>query len=388
MSEHALLSASGSHMWLNCPPSARLGEQYPDSTSVYAAEGTLGHAIGELKLQKTFFKMPRSTFNSKLKKLREMELFDSEMLTHTDTYHDLVYATMLLHPSPFIAVEKKLDYSMYAPEGFGTGDCIIIGGDTLYVIDFKYGKGVPVDATYNSQMMLYALGAYQTYSFLFKIKNVKVIVCQPRLDSTSEWEISVEDLLAWGESIKLIAAQAFAGEGEQKAGDHCRWCRVKAICKVRADMYLELAGFDKAVPPILSNDSLGAVLIKAQGLSQWVSELEEYALTAILRGESIAGWKAVEGRSNRKIADVEGAFEILKTNGFDEAILYNRVPLGLTDLEALVGKKVFIELLATKVEKPQGKPTLAPTEDKRAAFVRGNSAKEDFATPFNVMTGE
>lgn len=231
--EHALLSASGSHKWLHCTPSARLEEQFPETKSTYADEGRLAHEIAELKLRKHFIEpMGPRAFNNRLKKFKENPLFQEEMLRHTDTY--LEYVQGIVHgftAPPYIAIEKRLDYSAYAPEGFGTGDCIIIGGNTLHVCDLKYGKGVPVSAEGNPQMRLYALGAYVEYSFLYPIERVRMAIIQPRLDSISEDEISIAELLAWGESIKPIAQKAFAGEGEFVPGDHCRFCRARATCR-------------------------------------------------------------------------------------------------------------------------------------------------------------
>lgn len=378
--EHAMLSASGSEMWINCPPSARLCDAEEETTTSYAEEGTLAHSIGELKLRKALVApMPKSTFRDRLNKLKSSELYQDEMLEHTDVYLDVAYETMSSIKDPRCFVEVKVDYSAYAPEGFGTCDCIILGVDKLIIIDFKYGVGIPVDAQENSQLMLYALGAYQTYSLLYGFKTVEMVVVQPRLDNVSRWEITMEGLLAWGESLKPIAKQAFDGVGEFLAGEHCRWCRVKAKCKARAESFEVLYGFNSAVPPLLTNDQLGAVLTKAQGLLKWVTDLEEYTLTAILRGESVRGWKAVEGRSNRIFSDVEVAFKELIAQGIDAEALYVKKPIPMGETEKLVGKKNFKEWLADKglIIKPKGKPTLAQSEDKREAFVR-DSAEDDF----------
>lgn len=235
MGEHALLSASSSHRWLNCTPSARLVETLPESKSVFAAEGSLAHEIAELKLRKYCIEpMGARTFNSRLKKLKENPLFQEEMLRHTDTYLDYIAGELHKFSSaPYVAAEKKIDYSTYAPEGFGTGDCIIIGGNILHIIDFKYGEGVPVAAKDNSQMKLYALGAYTEYSFLYPIDTVKLAIVQPQFNSISEETLTIDKLLQWGESIKTTAQKAFNGEGEYNAGDHCKFCRANALCGAR-----------------------------------------------------------------------------------------------------------------------------------------------------------
>jgi hypothetical protein len=375
---HALLSASGSKQWLHCPPSIRLTEHIPEKTSEYAAEGTLAHSISELKVRKTFESMPKSTFSGRLKKLKADPLFKEEMLHYTDEYHDYIYNVMLSHPvKPALAVEKRLDYSHIAPEGFGTGDCIIRAGNLLYVIDFKYGKGVPVSAVENTQMMLYALGALKEYELTNFFTTVKMIVIQPRLEGgISEWECPVEGLIAWGESIKPIAKLAFEGGGQFCAGEHCRWCKARPTCGTRADHYMDLEGFNLAVPPIISNETVGMILNKAQGIVAWVGELEAYALAECLAGRSIKGWKAVEGRSNRKITDVDSAFENLVSHGIPKASLWKTVPETLTAVEALVGKKKFGELMVGYIEKPQGKPTLVVESDKRETFGMMNVATE------------
>lgn len=382
--EHALLAASGASRWLTCTPSARLEETLPDSTSEYAAEGSLAHEIGELKLRKAFIEPlgPR-TFNSRIKKFKENPLFQEEMLKHTDTYLD--YISGIVHgyaTPPYVAVEKRLDYSAYAQEGFGTGDCIVIGGNTLHVDDFKYGKGVPVLAKDNPQMKLYALGAYEAYSFLYPIETVKMAIIQPRLDNISEYEMPVSDLLAWGESIKPIAQKAFAGEGEFVSGDHCRFCRAKALCRARSEFNLALGDYLHMKPPLISNEEVGQILGRAQYLAKWVSDLEEYALAECLKGNDIPGWKAVYGRSKREFIDVDAAFKVLTTNGTEETMLYNREPLTLAKVEELLGKARFKELLTPYVNTPPGKPTLAPATDKREAITR-ISAAEDFGGNVN-----
>lgn len=380
--DHALLAASAAHRWLVCTPSVRLEEQFPDTTSEYALEGTLAHEIAELKLRKYFLEpMSQRSFSAKLNKLKKHELFQEEMLRHTDTYLDYLKGLAISFSSaPYVAIEKKVDYSAYAPEGFGTCDCIIIHGGDLYITDFKYGKGVPVSAEDNPQMKLYALGAYLEYSFLYPIKTVHLAIVQPRIDNISEWSLPIEELLAWGESIKPIAQKAFNGEGEFVPGDHCRFCRAKALCRARAEHYTALEDFKGMKPPLISNEEVGQILERAIALEAWVKELKEYALAEALKGEEIPGWKAVEGRSVRNYVDIDKAFEHLKQNGIDEAMLYERVPLTVAKLEKALGKKEFRSLLEEPglVEKQPGKPTLVPISDKRPAIQATPEAAEDF----------
>lgn len=377
MGDHALLSASSSHRWLHCPPSARLEEKLPESKSDYAAEGSLAHEIAELKLRKYCIEpMGARTFNARMKKFREMPLFQEEMLKHIDTYLD--YIAGVLHgfsSPPYVAAEKKCDYSAYAPEGFGTGDCIIIGGSILHIIDFKYGKGVPVSAKDNPQMKLYALGAYNEYSFLYPIDTVKMTIIQPRLDIISEDSISIQELLIWGEGIKPIAKMAFNGDGEYNPGEHCRFCRAKALCRGRADHYLSLEEFQKMKDPLISNEEVGQILQRAQGIAAWVKNLEDYGLNECLQGNDIPGWKAVEGRATRQFISQDKAFKVLIDNGIEETMLYERKPLTLTETEKLIGKEKFKELLSPYVNIPQGKPTLALADDKREPFKRITAAE-------------
>lgn len=380
MSDHALLSASSAHRWLHCPPSARLEEKLPESKSNYAEEGSLAHEIAELKLRKYCVEpMGLRTFNARLKKLKENPLFQEEMLKHTDTYMD--YIAEILHKfssSSYVAAEKKCDYSTYVPGGFGTGDCIIIGGNTLHIIDFKYGKGVPVSAVDSPQMMLYALGAYTEFSFLYHITNVKMTIMQPRLDSISEYSMTIEELVIWGEGIRPIAKLAYGGEGQYSPGEHCRFCRAKALCRARADFNMSLEEFNKMKSPLISNDEVGQILERAQDLAVWVKSLEEYALNECLQGNEIAGWKAVEGRATRQFINQDEAFKVLMNNGIEETMLYERKPLTLSETEKLIGKAMFKELLSPFVNIPQGKPTLAPACDKREVFKR-ITAKEAFS---------
>lgn len=380
---HALLSASASKRWLACTPSVRLEEQFPETTSTYAEEGTLAHEIAELKLRKHFIEpMSQRTFNTRLNKMKKHELYQEEMLKHTDIYLEYLQGiTLAMSAAPYVAVEKRINYSSYAPEGFGTVDCLIIGGETLYVTDFKYGKGVPVEAEDNPQMKLYALGAYLEYSFLYPITKVKLAIIQPRLNSISEFELTAHELLQWGEDIKPIAQKAFAGEGDFVPGEHCKFCRAKAQCRARSEQYSALADFTAFKPPLLSDEEVGQLLEKGQHIEAWLKALQEYALGECLKGNEIPGWKAVEGRGSRSYVDLDKAFSHLKENGVEEALLYERVPLTVAKIEKVLKKQQYTELLVEPglVKKSSGKPTLALASDKREAVKLNPDASQDFA---------
>lgn len=377
--DHALLSASGASRWINCPPSARLEDTFPDSTTEYAEEGTLAHAIGELKLRKEFVDpMGPRAFNNRIKKFRENPLYQKEMLDHTEAY--LEYIQSLVHQynaPPFIAVETKVDFSAWVPEGFGTCDCIVIGENVLNIIDFKYGRSF-VEAEENPQMKLYSLGALVLYGVLFNIEKVVLHIIQPRVDNISSFALTPADLMKWGESIKAIAQTSFNGEGEFNSGDHCKFCKAKHVCRARSENFTALEDFGYKKSELLSNAEIGEILSIGRNLKNWLSDIESYALSECLKGNDIPGWKAVEGRSNRRISDVDSAFENLISNGYDEAILYERKPLTLTQIEKLVPKKQFEELLGKYIIKPPGKPTIVQESDNREAISNRVSAQSDF----------
>jgi hypothetical protein len=381
---HARLSASGAHRWVNCPPSARLEEQFPDTQNQYTEEGRLAHEFAELRMLKFVTVMGQGEYNKRLDALQKKPLYQPEMMTHAETYFDNIAKILYSFTSkPYTAVEKRVNFGHYVQDGFGTCDFIMIGDRALYIFDYKYGTGVPVKADHNPQMMLYALGAYDSYSFLFAIDRVVMTIIQPRRDDgITTSEMPVADLLAWGESIKPIAQTAYKGEGEFKSGEWCKFCRAKAQCRARADFNLSLEEYNRAKPPLLSNDEVGAILIRAQQLSKWAKDLEEYALTAALKGEEIPGWKAVEGRAVRQFTDTDAAFKATIAAGYDEALLYERKPLTLASVEKLLGKPKFNEILKTFVITPPGKPTLAPENDKRQA-IGTQSVIDDFGPAVN-----
>lgn len=387
--KHALLSASAASRWINCPPSARLCEKIPEDPSTYAQEGTLAHSMCEIKLNAFVTPTPKRTVTSRLNKLKKNVLYAAEMDGHTDTYVDYVKKIALSFPTKAtVTVETKVDYSNYAPEGFGTADCLIIHGADLYVIDFKYGPGVPVSAEENPQMKLYALGALNLYGMFYPIKNIHFTIVQPRLNNISEWDTTIEALKAWGESIKPIAQLAYDGKGEYSSGEHCRFCKIKAACRKRAENNLDLAKHQFAKPiqlakkdePKLTDSEVGSILQTAKDLKKWVEDLEKYALKSILEGKPIDGWKAVEGRGSRNWnADTDVITQRLSSLGYPQELAFERKVLSVAQLEKVVKKNDF-ENMADLVEKTKGKPTLAPIMDKRPDFTQGTTAEQDFKT--------
>lgn len=403
--KHALLSASSASRWLNCTAAPRFEEKLPESTSEYAEEGRLAHAFAELKVLKKFTTAikPR-TYSARINKLKKEPLYNPEMEKTTDLYLEhLVEQAMTYDSTPTVAAEVRVDYSEYAPEGFGTCDCVMIGGDTLSITDYKHGKGVPVSAVRNPQMRLYALGALKRYAPIFgdNIKKVRMTIDQPRLSTDASTDIiTVEELRAWGESIRPTAQKAFSGLGEFFPGEHCRFCRGKAQCRARAGANTALEDFKDCipagavteeemasmnaaandlgaeVPTLLSDEEVGDLLIRGQQLVQWYKDLEDYATKAMLDGKPIEGWKLVAGRSNRTFTDKDAAIQAVISAGYDEALVYDRKPKTLSELETLMGKKEFAEKIGGFVFKPLGKPTPALASDKREAY---NPAAADFA---------
>ena len=377
--KHALLSASSAARWLKCTAAPRFEAQFPETTSEYAEEGRLAHAICELKVLKKFTPMSLRTYTPRINKLKKDPLYNPEMDKTSDLYVEhLVEQAMTYESTPNVAAEVRVDLSDYIPEGFGTCDCIMIGGDTLSITDYKHGKGVPVSAVENPQMRLYALGALKRYRLIYgdRIQKIRMTIDQPRIqDEVSSETISVDELLAWGESIKPIAQQAYAGLGTFCPGEHCRFCRGKAQCRARAEQNTALEEF-KGCTSTLSAEEIGDLLTRGKDLVAWYKDLEEYALKTLLDGGEIAGWKAVAGRSVRSFSDPDAAIAAVIAAGYDESLVYDRKPKTLSELEKLMGKADFADKVGAFVVKPIGKPTLAPMSDKREAY---SPAASDFA---------
>ena len=388
--KHAILSASASARWLHCTAAPRYEELFPDQTSEFAEEGTLAHAIAEQKVRRAFPAPGQSTraFTAAINKLKKDPKFTDEMDEATDLYVNTVkrldeeyYAI-----PAYVTAEIKLDLSEYVPEGFGTCDCLLIGGDLLTIVDFKYGKGVRVDAANNSQMRLYALGALRRYRVIYdsEIRRVRTVIVQPRItDEPSTEELTVEELLSWGEYVRPIARRAFDGEGEYVPGDHCRFCRGREKCAARAAKFSALEDFKDCVPAalagpganVLTDAQIGELITKGRGLAKWLEDLEAYALRTCSTGGSIPGWKVVAGRSVRAFSDQDAALAAVIGAGYNEALVYDRKPKSLSELEKMMGKKEFEQVCGAYVVRPEGKPALVPESDKRPAI---NSAITDF----------
>ena len=363
---HALLSASGSHRWMACPPSARLEECCQNKESDAAKEGTVAHELCELKVK---VQLGEDVSMSEYEALKENPLFTKEMDACTNIYADYCIDTAKGEKGlPLIEVE--LDLSSYIPEGFGTVDCVIVSEDTLHVIDFKYGRGVDVSPVENSQLMIYALGAYDLYSSFYDFENVKLTIVQPRLSAEPKtWECSIQDLLDFGERLKPVAALAFKGGGEFAPSEHtCLFCKAKYTCRARADKNLSTMFLQEKDPYTLSNDEIGEILAKVADFPKWIKDLEDYALEQLLAGKEIKGYKAVEGRSSRVWSDEKKAFEVIIEDGTEEKDLYETVPLSLAKIEKLLGKKKFASLVGEYVTKSQGKPTLTLSSDIRPSI--------------------
>ncbi|WP_462385412.1 DUF2800 domain-containing protein [Intestinibacillus massiliensis] len=383
--KHALLGASAASRWLACTPSARLCEDIQDSGSQYAAEGTLAHELAELKVRKMFTVMAKSAYTKALNKIKKAPLYDSEMDRVTDSYLDYIKdCAMQFDSKPFVACEVNVNFSGYVPEGFGTADCVMIGGTTMRVVDFKYGKGVPVTAEENPQMKLYAIGALVQYAMLYHIDRVILTIAQLRLGEPDEWETTPDALIQWAaEYVKPRAELAYKGGGEPQPGEHCRFCKAKAQCRARAEDNLAAAQAfssraDTSSPVdarLLTYPEIGRALERAKPFIKWFKDIEEYALQSALEGKEIPGWKVVEGRSRRQFDNTDTVFEELQAAGIDGALLYERKPLALTGIEELLGKKAFENLCGSHVVKSAGKPALVPEGDRRKPF---NSAVADF----------
>lgn len=370
MPKHAYLSASASHRWLHCPPSARLCAEIKDETSPYARQGTDAHELCE-------YKVLHALGEEVADPTEKLDYFDSEMADCTDEYCSFVleqyekakqYCT-----DPKLLVEQRLDFSRWVPDGFGTGDCLIIADRVLHIIDFKYGVGILVEADHNPQMMCYGLGALDTYDGIYDIETVEMTIFQPRRDNVSTFTLSKEELLDWAENTLAPVAQlAYNGEGDFSAGDHCQFCKVKATCRKRAEYSMELASYDFALPEKLDNTEIAELLPRIDALTAWAADVKEYALQQALSGVEYPGFKVVEGRSIRKYADEASVADAVTAAGYDP---YEKKLLGITAMTSLLGKKSFQELLGHLITKPPGKPALVPATDKRPEL---NTAIDDF----------
>ncbi len=369
--QHAILSASSSHRWLHCSPSARLEQEFEDRETEAAKEGIAAHALCEHKLRRVLKRQSKKPISQ----------YDcEEMDFHTDGYVQFVLETIAearQHCSdPIINIEQRLDFSCYVPDGFGTGDCVIISDQTLHIIDFKYGRGVLVEAENNPQMMLYALGALHVYDSLYYIEEVAMTVYQPRRENIGTWTVPIDELMVWAETtLKPKAALAFEGKGEYFPGPWCTFCRAAIKCRARAEEKLRLAQYEFAKPPLLTDPEIEEILGKLDDLTKWAEEIKAYALdAAVNHGKEWQGWKLVEGRAVRKYTNEQAVITAANEAGYHD--IYRQTLLPLTEMEKLMGKQSFSDILGGLVFKPPGKPTLVPLTDKRPET---NTAKADFA---------
>ena len=368
--KHAYLALSASARWLACPPSAQKNAEVPDQQSEYAELGTEAHSLCEFQVKKAAGQKARNPRN-------KLAHYDAEMQRCADEYTAFVteQAEEIRRNcgDPTILVEQRLDLSAYVPESFGTADCIIAADGTSAVIDYKHGEGVEVSADHNTQLMCYGLGMCLLFDGIYDIKNVRMVIFQPRLSNISETVMSKEDLLKWADEVLVPAAKlAFVGEGEFHAGDHCQFCAVKANCRKRAEMNLELAKYDFAMPATLEDTEIEAILPMVDQLTAWGNDVKDYALQKALSGKKWQGFKLVEGRANRRYTNEDAVVETVTAAGFDP---YEKKLKGITAMTSLLGRKKFDELLGGLVERPSGKPTLVPQSDKRPEM---NSAADDF----------
>ncbi len=387
MTKHAILSASSSGRWLACPPSARLEQDFENTTSQYAEEGRFAHELAEYHLQHFLGELTKRQLTYRVNKLKkESDFYSQEMEDYIQVYVDIaaekINAARAKSKDAIVFLEQRLDFSYWVPEGFGTGDLVLVADGVVEVVDLKFGKGVPVSAVGNTQMRLYGLGAFQNFDMLYDIDVVRMTIVQPRLDNISTEELSSKELLTWGsEVVKPIADLAFEGKGEYTAGKHCRFCKARYTCRARAEANLEIAKYEFRDPPLLDQNEIADVLGRATALRSWVADVLDYALVQA-RDHSVCwpGWKLVEGRSNRKYVDDDEVIGALKNAGYTEKDIYEEVLKGITKMEKLLGKKRFAELLTEEelVIKPPGKPTLVPESDKRPEIDPVASAKEDF----------
>ena len=372
MTKHAILSASSSYRWLKCQPSARLEQQFDHEPGQAAKEGTAAHALCEHKLKKAL----------KMRSKRPVSEFDTdEMEECTDAYVDFILEQLEIVkqtcPDPIVLIEQHLDMTRWVPEGFGTGDCLIVADHRLHIIDFKYGTGVLVEAENNSQMMLYALGALNLFDALYDINEVSMTIFQPRRENISTWTIDVDQLMLWAtKDLMPKAKKAFDGEGAYCPGQWCQFCRASNRCRARARENLKIAQKDFALPPLLSDTEIEEILQQIPELTRWANSIQEYASdAAINHGKHWEGFKVVLGRSIRKFKDEDKVKERCGQYGYKD--IYRMSLITITEMEKLMGKKKFKEIMSDLVYKPPGKPVLVPESDKRPAVDTSN-AESDF----------
>jgi hypothetical protein len=385
MGKHAILSPSSASRWLVCSKSARLEEQFPDTDSDVAKEGTLAHKLAEIMLAHKLNMISDKEFSDAFREIHGNVFYDEAMFDYCSDYAAFVidrFEKAKQHTSDAtILLESEVDLRSYIEEGFGTIDNQIIADGVLEITDLKYGKGVPVSAENNKQMMVYALGALEAHDFLYSIKEVRMTIYQPRIDNITEWQVPVGYLKEWGDKeLKPLAAKAFAGDGEFIPGEHCRFCRARATCRANGEKHMELAASEFAgiQPDLLSEETITEILGKADVIKNWLTAVEDYALKQAVTGKKWPGFKLVEGRSNRVYADEKKVATAVKKLGFKQDQIYTKKLLGIGAMEKLIGKTVFTEKLNGLVVKPEGKPTLIFESDKRPELDSTAAAIKDF----------
>lgn len=378
MGEHSLISPSGAHRWMNCPGSVTMEKDLPDSGSAYAAEGTTAHALLEQAI--IAWKMPSEVDPATLGDNVDRSYINAEMNDCIDLVYEYIRDQRDRTKAETLYSEQRYPLGGYLGGGWGTADVTMIAGTTLHIMDLKYGKGVPVDPKENPQLMLYALGAYGMFNDLMGFENVVLHIMQPRINGGvfASWKLTVKKLLQFGEKVKKAVTATQSASPKFKAGDWCRFCKAKAFCMARASTCTSLAPVSAKEANTIPADQIAAYLKTGEDVAAWVKDLKEYALGLCLSGETVKGLKAVEGLSRRRWSDQEAAFKKLQENGIEEALLYDRTPKTLAQLEKELGARNFNAIAAEFVIKPQGAPTLVSESDKRPAITNIPSAAEMF----------
>jgi len=380
---HALLSPSAAKRWMSCPPSARLEskvkEKIGDKGSVYAEEGTLAHAVAELKLRKENGELNQFNFDQRMADLGDIP---KEIDRFTDYYVDIVlekwYAAMKFCEDARLVVEQRLDMGDWVPHCFGTSDAVVVSDDVLVVMDLKYGKGVPVSAIENPQARLYGLGAIHEFGSLYDFDEVHNIIIQPRLDSVTEEEISRDDLLAWGESIKPLAEAAWKGEGEFHTGEHCRFCRAKAVCVTRVVQAMTALSHSFDSPDTIRDEDIPGILEILPVAEDWIKDIRAYAQTQAIRGQHWPGYKLVRGRRpGRQWRNEEDVVNILARAGYGEDQYTETKLKSCSEMEKVLGRAGFRALLGPCVVQGEGNLTLVPESDTRTEYTSSAEAIDD-----------
>lgn len=384
MGKHAILSASSAHRWIHCTKSARVEETFKNTTSTFAEEGTFMHELGELHLRRYLGEIKEASYKKKLKELKTSSYFNSEIEEAVEVY--VFFAKELIEDArkrckdSLVLLEQRLDFSNFVQAGFGTGDFLLVENNCLTILDLKGGQGVKVDSEQNPQMQLYALGALNLFDCLYDITKVRMIICQPRLENISTYEIPVEELLEWAENVLKPAAKlAWDGEGEFYPSEYtCKFCSAKSTCRARAEKNLEIAKFEFKQAPLLTKDEILEILTMVNEVIAWCKDIWSWAESKALEGDSFEGFKVIQGRSIRTYGDENAVIKKLTEAGYSEEDIFSKSLKGITALEKALGKKVFAQVLDGLIIKPPGKYTMVANSDKRQPVKINNTAEADF----------